>query len=261
MKRNKKTNIKNRNSRFEKTKKISLEERLNRVYNTVDLRTTCNHGLTCCKTACPQMNACEFSSLIDRVWKTSSKSQKLDLICKSVEYFFHNEFEKYGLAIFLKPCMLLSEDGKCKYYDQRPLNCRMYGLWPKEVYNERVDKFEKAYAGLVKREELPLNTQCPNVKRIDDSKLLTKEIIDGLYKQLDDLDEKISNFSKAQIQNKENYRTFHDWLLLKVFGEQWLIDLTTFMKAGSRNTIDAMVDTLKQVIQEKFAKDMPDLKA
>jgi Fe-S-cluster containining protein len=261
VRRNKKTNIKNKNHMFDRTKnkKITLEERLNRVYDSVDLRTTCKRSLTCCMTACPQMNFCEFSSLINEIWRTSSKSQKIEMICKSVEYFFHNEFEKYQMDTLVKPCMLLSTEGKCSYYTQRPLSCRMYGLWPKDMYKERVDKFEKAYDGLLKREELPLNTQCPNVKRIDNSKPLTREIVEGLYKQLDDIDVKIGQYTDSQIENKENYRTFHDWLLLKVFGEQWLVDLTLFMRAGSRLTIDAMVETLKQAIVNKFSNDMPNL--
>ena len=240
-----------------KSKIVSLETILNRIYNTHDLRTTCSRGLTCCKTAMPGMYFSEFTSLDEQIRKTASKKQKLDMILKSVGYFFHNEFEKFGMDTLVKPCMLLSEDGNCKYYNQRPLNCRMYGLWPKEVYNRRVDKFEKAYEGLLKREELPLNTQCPNVKRVDDSKPLTEEIIEEIYAQLDALDAKTGNFTKSQIENKSNYRTFHDWLLFKVFGEEWLVNLTSFMKAASFLTINAQVDVLKQVITEKFSKDIP----
>jgi Fe-S-cluster containining protein len=242
------------------TKKITLEEMLNRIYNTVDLRTTCNHGLSCCKVGCPQMHYSEFSSLINQIWKTTSKSDKIELICKSVEYFFHNEFDKFGMETLLKPCMLLDENTKgCRYYNQRCLNCRIYGLWPKDIYNERVDKFEKAYEGLLKREQLPLNKQCPNVKRVNNSQPLTEQIIDGMFKQLDELDAKTGNFSEVQIENRENYRTFHDWVLYKIFGVEWLEDLTRFMLSSSKEVINDQIEALKTVIRQKFAKDMPNL--
>jgi len=246
-----------------KTKKISLKERLDRIYNSVNLKTTCCNQTVCCKIGCPQMNFSEFTSLITKLWDSSNKADKIEMICKSVEYFFHNEFEKFGMETMIKPCMLLNEgdEGKgCSCYENRPLSCRMYGLWPEEMYRARVDKFEKAYEGLLKRDELPLNTQCPNVKRVDDSQPLTKEIIEDLYKQLDDLDFRIGGFTKAQIDNRENYRTFHDWLLLKVLGEDRLVLLTTFMKAAKKETIEAQVETLKQVLKETFEANMPNPK-
>lgn len=241
-----------------KTKAVPLKERLKRVYDTVDLSTTCSGRCECCKVAMPQMNYCEFSQLINDVWETTSRSEKIRLICTSVEYFFRNEFEKWEMDTLVKPCMLLSEEGKCIFYDSRPLSCRMYGLWPEDSYKERVDKFEKAYEGLLTREEIPLNTQCPHVERVDDSEELTKEIIDDMFAQLDKLDEKVGGFTDAQMEQKENYRTFHDWLLLKVFGEEWLSKLTSFMLAADKETIQEQVDALKEVITTKFAKDMPD---
>jgi len=242
-----------------KTKPTPLKERLRRIYETVDLTTTCEGRCECCKVAMPQMNYCEFSQIVNEIWGTTSRSEKIRLISTSVEYFFRNEFEKWGMDTLVKPCMLITDEGKCMFYSSRPLSCRMYGLWPEESYKERVDKFEKAYEGLLKREEIPLNTQCPHVKLVNDSVELTPEIIEELFAKLDALDEKIGDFSTAQLEQKANYRTFHDWLLLKVFGEEWLSKLTTFMLAADKDTIQAQVDALKEAIAEKFAKDMPDL--
>jgi len=242
-----------------KSKPLPLKARLKRVYETVNLNTTCNGLCDCCKVAMPQMNFCEFSQIINEIWGTTSRTEKIRLISTSVDYFFRNEFEKWGIDTLIKPCMLLSEDGKCMFYDSRPLSCRIYGLWPEESYTERVDKFEKAYDGLLTREEIPLNTQCPHVKLEDDSVELTSELIEELYAQLDGIDKKIGDFTDAQLEQKGNYRTFHDWLLLKVFGEEWLSKLTTFMLAADKETIQAQVEALKDAIAIKFAKDMPDL--
>jgi Fe-S-cluster containining protein len=207
----------------------------------------------------PQMNYSEFVHLVNEIWEKENNAAKVELICTSLEYFFRTQFEKFGKGILVKPCMLLV-DGLCKYYSCRPLNCRLYGLWPTETYTKRVDSFAKVYEGLLSRDELPLNTQCPFVKRVDDSKPLTNEIIDVLFRQLDDLDSKIGNFSDAQIKAKENYRTFHDWLLLKVFGEEWLSSLTTFMLGASKEIIIDQMEQLKKIVREKFIDQMPDVR-
>jgi len=242
------------------TKKISLAEQLERVYtNTVNLDTTCDGRCECCKTAMPQMNFCEATQLLKEVWDSENREGKLRIICTSIEYFFKHEFDKFGMDTMIKPCMLLAEDGRCKYYKSRPLSCRMYGLWPEDDYNARVDKFEKAYEGLLTRDELPLNKQCPFVKRVDESVELTTEVIEGLFSQLDDLDMAIGNFSEVQVKEKENYRTFHDWVLVTFFGEDWLSMLTSFIMAADKDVLVDQIEQLKKAAIERFAKDMPKL--
>ena len=139
-------------------------------------------------------------------------------------------------------------------------NCRLYGLWPEEVYNRRVEKFVKAYEpyGLSK-EEIPLSSQCPNVKRTDESIELTEEVIESLFDQIDDVDKTIGEFSTLQIKQKENYRTFHDWLLLKVFQENWLAMLTSFILAATREKMEDQIEQIKAVVREKYTDKLPDL--
>lgn len=240
--------------------KITLKEKLESIYNTsVCLNTTCQGKCECCKTAMPQMNFCEFTQILHEIKNTTSRSDQIKLVLTSIEYFFRNEFEKWGKESLIKPCLLLGEDGKCIFYSSRPLSCRLYGLWPEDVYNARVDKFEKAYSGLLRREDLPLNKQCPYVKRTDETILITEELIKHLYKQLDDLDQKVGNFTNLQISQKENYRSFHDWLLLKVFGEDWLVQLTQFMLSASRPIIEDQIKAIQEALRKKYAKEMPKL--
>jgi Fe-S-cluster containining protein len=242
--------------------KITLRDKLDEIYySSVCLDTTCQGRCECCKTAMPQMNYCEFCQLADDIWRTTSRSEQIRLICSSIEYFFRNEFEKWGKESLIKPCLLLAEDGKCRFYQSRPLSCRMYGLWPEATYNARVDKFEKAYDGLLKREELPLNKQCPYVKRVDETVPLTDELISHLYKQLDELDKKVGDYTDLKIEQKENYRTFHDWLLLKIFGEGWLVNLTQFMMGATRPVIEEQISAIKKAVVDTFSKDMPNLRS
>ena len=148
----------------------------------------------------------------------------------------------------------------CRVYETRPLNCRLYGLWPKEEYEKRVDRFEKVYAPLgLKRSDLPLNTQCPFVKRVDDSTPITTEVIAEMFAKLDRIDEEVGQFSKLQISQKENYRTFHDWLLLKVLGEDWLVKLTTFCMAATREVMEDQIKAIHAVWSESFKDGLPDI--
>jgi Fe-S-cluster containining protein len=247
-----------------KVKLTNLDSVLQGIYNDqIDLSTTCNHKCECCRTAMPMHNYCEFVNIISKLWEELDNKEKLNLIITSIEYFFSVEYKKWAEKSLIKPCMLLDDGtGLCKIYKRRPLSCRMYGLWPKEDYEKRVDRFEKIYSQYgLKREDLPLNKQCSFVKRIDDSKPITTEVINGLFKQLDELDGKIGNFSELQISQKENYRTFHDWLLLKVLGEEWLSKLTIFMLGVDKDKIEDQINAIVNVWTKEFTdKGVPDIR-
>ena len=246
-----------------KVKKVlDLRSVLQSIYHDyVNLETTCKHSGICCNVAMPAMNYSEFVQIVTGLWGNLSKDEKISIICTSVEYFFKNEYSKWDKDSLVKPCMLLGSDGLCKCYSDRPLNCRLYGLWPKEDYERRVDKFESAYSQYgLKREDLPLNTQCPYVKRVDETVPLTIDLINELFKKIDNLDKDTGGFSTLQVEQKENYRTFHDWLLLKVYGERWLTILTTFILAATREQMEDQILQLKISIRESFSKsDIPDI--
>lgn len=244
-------------------KRFNLKQVLESIYvDYVNLETTCNHVCDCCNVAMPQLNYSEFVQIITELWPKLNNAAKLDMICKSIEYFFRYDYEKWATDSLIKPCMLLEEKTKlCSIYESRPLNCRMYGLWPKEDYEKRVDRFAKVYENYgLKRENLPLNTQCPFVKRVDDSKPLTTEVINGLFAKLDDLDKKVGNFTDLQVAQKENYRTFHDWLLLKVLEESWLTKLTSFLMAADKEAMEDQIRVIKDVFTKEFLKNgIPDI--
>lgn len=240
---------------MKKQYKQSMNTLLERVYNQEDLTTTCCGTGACCKTACPSMNYSEFLNAINYIWNHFSNDEKVELLSKSIEYYFKNSFEKWGIQTLVKPCLLYDRGNKkCKIYEKRCLSCRLYGMWPKEDYEARVDRFVKAYEpfGLSKC-DLPLNEQCDKVVRNDKIHPLTKAIIDNLYVQLDGIDAKVSDFTPLQIKNKSNYRSFHDWLLLKVYGEEWLGSLTAFMMASDREAMEDQIEQFKIAIKSVFS--------
>lgn len=242
-------------------KRTDLENTLKSVYeDTISLETKCCHKCECCNVAMPQINYCEFINIVTALWKDEDDSIKIDFICTSIEYYFRNEYDKWGMDSLIKPCMFL-KDNMCSIYENRPLACRLYGQWPEKMYNERVDKFEKAYAkyGLT-RKDLPLGRQCGDVTRVDTSQELTEEVIESLYDMLDDLDKTVGDFSSLQVKQKENYRTFHDWLLLKIFGEEWLSMITSFILAANREQMEDQIGQLQVAVQEKFKIKLVDIK-
>ena len=115
---NAKTIIKPKNTRM-----LNLHSVLQSIYHDyVNLETTCKHRCECCNIAMPQIQYSEFVQIITVLWNKLSNDEKVSLICKSVEYFFRNEYSKWAKDSLIKPCMLLDGNGLCKCYNNRPLN-------------------------------------------------------------------------------------------------------------------------------------------
>lgn len=238
---------------IQKSTRRNLKSALDSIYNIVNLDTKMSCQCVCCKTSCPTLYYSEFLQIISEIWRTWTEEEKTNLICKSVEYFFKNEFEKWGIQTLVKPCMLQDDKGLCKSYSNRQLNCRIFGLWPKEEYEQRVEKFAKAYEKFgLKKEDLPLYFQCPSVERLDNSQELTLEVINDMYKKLENLDKRVGTFSDLQISQKHNYRSFHDWVMYKVFGEEWLSKLTTYMMAATKEQLEDQIEAMKAEIKKSF---------
>src|ERR1035437_647304 len=107
---------------------VPLETLIERVYTKEDLSTVCLRQCTCCRVACPQMKFCEASSIIDHIWATWSPEDKKKVLVDAVKYFFSDSL--------VKPCLML-KGNVCQEYERRPLNCKLYGLWPSEAWESR----------------------------------------------------------------------------------------------------------------------------
>ena len=217
-------------------KTTTLAAELEAVYSMENLSTVCCRQCTCCRVACPQMKFCEANNIIDTIWNQWSKADRKDLLVTSVKYYFSDSL--------VKPCPLLHGD-MCRCYEIRPANCRLYGLWPEDMWENRVGMFVKS-TGL-DRDKIPLNRQCQNVRRVGDLPPLTGEQIEKIFRALDAMDA-VLGVSEAKIKSSWNYRTIHDWLLLKFWGEDVLVKWTNIILSSTNdNRQDIMEAFLNEV--------------
>ena len=225
-------------------KAVHLRDKLQEVYDMVNLETTCCRQGVCCLVACPQMNYSEAMQILDRVWAEWSNEDKRKLIMKCLRFYFSNSM--------VKSCSLLGKDDAgnfgCRVYEDRPLMCRLYGMWPQATYERRVKMFERATG--FERKDLPLNTQCTHVKRVDDSVEINDEVIDGLTASLDLIDAKVGKYTPEQIEKRNNYMTIHDWVLQKFFGDENMAVLTDFLLAATKEEIDDYLEAQEKLIME-----------
>jgi len=234
------------------TSNVTLDEEISKVYGMHgDLSTTCLRQCHCCRVACPQMNYSEAISIIDYIWNNWEKKDKAKILTTAIKYFFSKSL--------IKPCPMLS-DNNCLVYERRPLSCRLYGLWPQDAYEKRVSVVSEALK--MPKEQIPLNVQCSFVKRKNGSPLSIDEI-NGMYEALDKIDfhlllkEDLTKQDEIsqKIKKKWHYRTIHDWLLFVFLGEDWLVKLTSFSMASTKEALDDFIVVLERDVVPKLLEE------
>jgi Fe-S-cluster containining protein len=251
-------------------KVVTLDQKLQKVYELENLDTVCCRQCTCCRVAMPQIKNCEAINIIDQIWHDWSREDKKELLMTAVRYFFSDSL--------IKPCPLL-DGAECRVYGSRPLNCRLYGLWPEGVWEKRVEMFSQNID--LPREKLPLNTQCGNVQRkqvkcvdCDETDLepqeaeqkrlacktcnstgfvipppLTEDQIQVMFDALDAIDIGLG-VSRKKVEGDWNYRTLHDWLLIRFWGEHTLVQWTNMVLVYSKTEIEMILEAFEEQVEE-----------
>ena len=134
-------------------------------------------------------------------------------------------------------------------------NCRLYGMIPAETYSKRAQRLADRLD--LPLEQVPLNTQCPFVRRkVGDP--LTDEVIDRLDSAIDRLDVLLiqggnarrATEAQAKVDKGWNYRSLHDWALYYIFGEEILVNLTQILKRETPEGIQATLSELETAVKE-----------
>ena len=223
-----------------------IQLKLNKVWNHTDLSTTCCRQCGCCRVACPQMKYSEAVNILTIIWSDWSREDKKNFLKTCIRYFFSRSL--------VKPCPMLVGN-ECRVYGDRPLNCRLYGLWPEDMWNRRVEGLAKKLG--LEKVQIPLNQQCVFVKR-KNGQPLTEELIEGLFRSLDELDVVLLAESDAtryeewqgRIDRNWNYRAIHDWALLRFFGEEWLMNMTTIALSANSEQVEKLIETIEKVVED-----------
>ncbi len=195
-----------------------LKEEYKKIPNTKCLNCPgkCGVEADCCKVFSPPMLFIEFISILRNI----SKLPKEEL--KKIHY---QCFESYLNSDLAKPCMLLKEN-LCSVYNERPLSCRLFGLYPQKEYNERLDRIQKELD--IDISEIPFNKQCENIKS-SGQKAVQTETSKRIHGNMHDID--VQLFDNPQVgsyfvYNTQTYLPFDaHWLLLHL-GAEKLQDLT-----------------------------------
>lgn len=205
--------------------------------------TTCDHRGICCKAGCPNMRYAEFFAIFEDAVSRMPKERQIEITIGCVRrYLQRQSIEK------TKPCVLLTEDNMCSVYEQRPLKCRMYGLYPRKTYERFVE--DVARENGVEKEKVPLCQQCDRVKVKPEfmnqfpSGKLPVQMIKDLESRLQANDLALGVPKEVQDQDGA-YLTYHDWHLLTVFGEDFMVALSQIRMNASDDEKDAFVAELE----------------
>ena len=111
-------------------KEEKIARRLDFIYGRVPMN-DCQRCADCCFTS-PQVHQLEFLNIYDSLRSLPELEQRR-LGRKLVEY------EILSLATLKNKCPFLRQDD-CLIYERRPLQCRLFGLYPLEEYTDMVAK-------------------------------------------------------------------------------------------------------------------------
>lgn len=200
----------------------------------------------CCKRGVPPAYQVEFLNMLNATsdW---SDDEKQDLILQCIEIARNPKMDK--------PCVFLGPDDGCKIYNNRPLNCRLYGMcggvgdkprayaWSLERFEHEFANiedakfyFEKLFSGDfnpdkinaaikrdfgVERESGIVNRECPNVAVENDV------VVESDYKwnKLQDIESALLGADIKDDSNNSTYMAFHIALILHVYGEDALLEI------------------------------------
>lgn len=231
--------------KIEKTDR-QLQELYKKIPQTTGCMQNINHPTSpcqawCCKLQQPQVLLSEFSVVMKYMTENWSSDQILDIIKKALESYVSNKQ--------IKGCIFHDSDSLlCKIHEKRPMNCRIYGIIPKEEFNKRLEKIRE----MIPNEDI--REQCDLVSTEDGSEVTTS-MTDAWFEALTTIEVDFGVLPKS-IHEKTGgtYRTFPDHLLLNMFPTKILHMLSEVKAAkeeeSKKKFIEILVENLRKSIHE-----------
>ena len=110
----------------------------------------------CCRYQNPSMFYIEFLYIWEEIQDNWSKKDRSELMLRAVRNYLDNSLSK-GCIFY---------DDECKVYDKRPLMCRLYGVIPKESWDNRWEALKERQGDKFEaRSQCPLVTPHPHPQR------------------------------------------------------------------------------------------------
>jgi len=192
----------------------------------------------CCRSYSPSMYYVEFLKIWEEVekWK---KDKRADVVIRSIRNHLITDLDK--------GCVFWQD--KCLVYANRPFSCRMYGVVPQESWESRLSSLRTRYG-----EDYKFQAQCDLVST-KSGELITKDQEDKWFKHVISCESRIG-VAPAVIKSHDDpqgsYRTFHDHILLELFDEGFLTQLSKFrLQNPSPEQIDGFLEVLDVELKNK----------
>lgn len=209
--------------------------KLNELYSQMPDTTGCVGCGRCCKIQHPHCYLCEFINMYTYVIDNWTKNEVNTLIIDCVERYLSNDMNK--------PCVFLSEDNKCKVYNNRDYNCRAFGMVPKKIYAKHVKQVKKNFPGV----RLGLEKQSDCCGSVKPEKFIGGKKLNEIFKNIYELDRDFG-VSEEDMANGSTYMTFHDHLLLFVYGNNvpFINQLTEIKRNGTDSDKKQIVEEIRK---------------
>ena len=133
----------------------------------------------CCSKQQPNVLTVEFKSIWNFIINNWSKESFLLVVEKALT--------SYVFKLQDNPCIFLSKENKCTIHDNRPYNCRIYGIIPEEEFKPRYERLKVIYPNT--------RDQCRLIKTVDNS-IVSKKDIDEWWDGICNLEKSIGIESK-----------------------------------------------------------------
>ena len=196
-------------------------------------------GGWCCKYQNPQILYSEYLMIWRHVHKEFTKDEIFELYRRSMV--------NYSLGDVTKGCVIFDHENlTCPVHKVRPLNCRTYGITPKEEFDKKFEKFKQKYKGKlgnVVKDQCDLVSTCGGEEvTVEDSDNWWQKIV-GIESQMGINERKITDADGG------TYRTIHDHILLHNMPKDIMDALNTIIKISERDikeeVIERCMDTIK----------------
>lgn len=194
-------------------------------------------GAWCCREQNPQVLYVEFRNAWFHVTHTWKKPEFLALVERCLKAYLYEEHRR--------GCVFWDRDSKmCSIHEQRPFNCRVYGITPPEEFSPRYARLKVIYPDT--------RDQCNLVSTVDGS-TVTKLDIDGWWKMMNNAERTIGiQAKKIHDDFGGTYRTFYEHILLETMGEEGMVMLSNTRAVGSddekKGIIEKAMNGLRSIL-------------